>query len=207
MKLTHLFLVLFIAYAPFNQALPLKKNKEETYYAFSGDNYIYIDLHSFSSSDSVYLMLECDNGDIQQLIYYGYTDSDTSTSTTDYKNPSSTVTTTINSDQTKTYYYSLSYKNYNYMVVRFTNSYYYRFNMKLKATDSDPVSSLVTIILAVVFSIVGLAIIIVVIVCVCICRRRRTVGMVGGPATYAPMAPQTPLVNPNQPYPQAAPMY
>ena len=73
--------------------------------------------------------------------------------------------------------------------------------MILKATDTNPVSSLVTIILAVVFSIVGLAIIIVVIVCVCICRKRRTVGMI------APMAPQTPLVNSNQAYPQAAPMY
>ena len=153
-------------------------------------------------------MLECDNGDILQTIYYGYSNSYSEDATTP-QNPSTTVTTTVNSEQTKTYYYSLSYKSYHYIVINFykSSSYGYNFKMILKATDTNPVSALVTIILAVVFSIVGLAIIIVVIVCVCICRKRRTVGMVGGPATYAPMAPQTPLVNANQAYPQAAPMY
>ena len=151
-------------------------------------------------------MIECPNGDIQHSIRYGYTSSN-STTYIDSKSPIGTVTTTVNSVQTNTYYYSFSYKSYNYIVVQFTTSYWRNFNVKLKATDSNPVSALVTIILAVVFSIIGLAIIIVVIVCVCICRKRRTVGMVGGPATYAPMAPQTPLVNANQAYPQAAPMY
>ena len=72
--------------------------------------------------------------------------------------------------------------------------------MKLEATDSNPISSLVTIILAVVFSIIGLVIIIVVIVCVCICRRRKRIGYVQGPNPVGPMAPQTPLMYNNQVY-------
>ena len=206
MKLIYLFLAILIS-CSCEEPLVLNKNKEEKYYVTSTYNYVYINLKTFSSSDTIYLKIECDNGDIQQSIYYGYADSTSSESTTSSASPYSTVTTTVNSDETKTYYYSLSYNSYNYIVVQFTKSYWSNFNMKLEASDSNPISGLVTIILAIVFSIIGFVIIIVVIVIICICRRRRTVGMVGGPAYIAPMAPQTPLVNSNMAYPQTAPMY
>ena len=195
MKLIHFVLVVLIAYIPCNQALTLDKNKEETLQVSIDLNYIYINLNSFSSSDTIYLKLECENGDIRQSIYYGFDSSTHSTYTPKSQSPFGTVSTSTNSESTKTYYYSFDYQNDNYIVVKFENTYGSIFNMKLEATDSNPISSLVTIILAVVFSIIGLVIIIVVIVCVCICRRRKRIGYVQGP-----MAPQTPLMYNNQVY-------
>ena len=99
MKLIHFVLVVLIAYTPCNQALTLDKNKEETLQASIDSNYIYINLNSFSSSDTIYLKLECEDGDIRQSIDYGFS-STYSTYTPKSQSPFGTVSTSTNSEST-----------------------------------------------------------------------------------------------------------
>ena len=155
-------------------------NKYGTATSYTGD--IYLDVSGFDDGEKIYISVTTSYCVITNLQYRFYESTSSSNSLTNLFSvsyTSSSYTDTYNSYE----------EEYNYKIEKQSGGYKYLYlksscNRPIYFENTEEGDSTVAIILAVVFSIIGIAIIITIIVCCCRrCKRARVYGTVPYPVT------------------------
>jgi len=152
----------------------IKNNEEKAIDSKNSNGLFYINLKTFSSDDTIYLMIKTDSGQLDENIYIAYINNlDDSSQGFKKKSPSE-----FNKSKSKVaYYYKIDYQSYNSLIIK-----YQGFiplgdgKLVVKCSDKDIIpdttESVLVIVLSIIFGLIiaaGIAIVI-----YCFIKRRRT---------------------------------
>ena len=135
----------------------IKKEEEKSIEYKSINGLIYIDLKTFSSSDTIYLMIKSENADLDEYIDFKYSnDEDETFLSFDRKKPYTTSKESSSKNSELIHYYSFYYKNNKYLIIKYSGYSPKNEDSELiiKCSDEDLSSNIVKLVLIIIFSII-----------------------------------------------------
>lgn len=158
------------------------KEEEKTIESRESNGFIYIDLKTFSSTDTIYLMIKSENGELDEYVEFKYSNNEDETDLNfDRKKPSRISRESSSKNSEVIYYYSFDYKNNKYLIIKYSGYSPKKDDSKLiiKCSNQDLSSDITESVLIAIFVIlISILIIAGIIILIIYLRRKNTGGFI-----------------------------